>query len=56
MNERTQCNNGVECGVRSCRYHNGGRVCSLKKIMVTSDIGSQHYCGSFEQRSDAPEF
>ncbi len=51
-----KCNEGVECGVRSCRYHDGAHRCALKTIIVTSDINKQHYCGSFEERSDAPEF
>lgn len=49
-------NQGVDCGVKSCRYHNGGHKCSLQKIIVTSDINDKHYCGSFDERSDVQEF
>lgn len=49
-------NEGVKCSVNSCRYNRDGHRCILDKIHVTSDINEQHYCKSFEERSNVPEF
>ena len=49
-----QKNEGVDCAVRACRFHDCGQ-CKLKKITVTSDMNDHHYCGNFEERPDVPE-
>lgn len=49
-------NNGVDCMVRTCKYHGGGNICNLQKINVSSDMNDKHYCKSFEERPSVPEF
>ncbi|MDD4003117.1 MAG: DUF1540 domain-containing protein [Clostridia bacterium] len=49
-------NDGVKCGVKSCKYNDNGHICVLDKILVTSDINDKHYCKSFEEKSNMQEF
>jgi hypothetical protein len=53
--DNSKCNQGVECSVKSCRFHDRNNKCRLDRIVVTSDMNEKHYCESFEESSDAPE-
>ncbi len=45
------CNSGVFCDVRNCKYNKSGCKCKLNTISVTmAGEAHHHFCGSFRER------